>query len=113
MQLTYRQRRGFKEQEVGRERMLLDDASNRVHVLNGSATFIWDFIREPATLDGIEQGLRGRYDMSTVTDVPKVIRSILADLEARNLVETGTTECPAGAAEPGRAVAAHKESEEA
>lgn len=70
--------------------MLFDDASNSVHVLNGSAALIWDCLKTPATPDVIEAGLSREFDLSTVQDVPAMIGRTLDSLLKKGIaVESG------------------------
>jgi len=87
MEMTYRQRQGIREQQVGGDRMLFDDASNSVHVLNGSAAFIWDCLREPLSAAGIRAKLDEKYDLSAVRDVDATISRTLQDLLAKGLIQ--------------------------
>ena len=88
MARKYQQRSGVAEQRVGDERMLLDEASNAVHVLNGSAAFIWDCLKTALTLDQIAQRLGEEYDLSATADVADTIRRVLGDLQKKGLVLT-------------------------
>jgi hypothetical protein len=76
-----------RQQQVGSETMLFDDSCDAVHVLNGSAAFIWECIRTPITATQIEACLRKEYDLSIVSDVPAMIAGILCDFEKKNLLE--------------------------
>ncbi len=79
--------------------MLFDDAADAVHVLNGSAAFIWDCLKAPVSAVRIEELLREEYDLSDVPDVPGVIERALRDFIARKLVEIAPAEGEAAAGE--------------
>lgn len=66
--------------------MLFDSDSDKVHVLNGSAAFIWDSIREPASQEEIRTKLDAEYDLSGVSDVAGMIEKILADFTSKGLL---------------------------
>jgi hypothetical protein len=86
MDKTYRQRSGIREQQIGADRMLFDDASNSVHVLNGSAAFIWDCLREPLSPAGIRSKLDEEYDLSAVRDIDATIARTLQDFLSKGLI---------------------------
>lgn len=88
MVAKYQRRPGVGEQQVGDERMLLDEASNAVHVLNGSAASIWDCLKTPVTLDEIRQRLSSEYDLGAARNVPTMIQHTLDDLQKKGLVLT-------------------------
>ncbi|MFH0953478.1 MAG: HPr-rel-A system PqqD family peptide chaperone [Verrucomicrobiota bacterium] len=88
MVAKYQRRPGVGEQQVGDERMLLDEASNAVHVLNGSAASIWDCLKAPVTLDEIRQRLSSEYDLGAARNVPAMIQHTLDDLQKKGLVLT-------------------------
>jgi PqqD family protein of HPr-rel-A system len=85
---TYRQRDGLREQQMGGDRMLFDDASNSIHVLNGSAAFIWDCIKVPATAEEIEKRLMSEFDVSATTDVRGMILRAIGTLTTKGLIVT-------------------------
>ena len=87
MQTTYRRRLQIREQQVGAERMLFDETSDAVHVLNGSAVFIWDCLKTPVSSAQIEALLRAEYDLGQVPDVPAMIVGVLDDFASRQLIE--------------------------
>jgi hypothetical protein len=86
MTTRYQTRAGVGEQQVGGERMLLDEATNRVHVLNGTAAFIWDSLKTPLTAAEIEERLAAEYDLAGVADVQATIRRVLGDFLGKGLV---------------------------
>jgi len=67
--------------------MLFDESDDAVHVLNGSAAFIWDCLKAPVTADKIEDIMRQEYDLAKVPDVPVIIQRALSDLLAKKLIE--------------------------
>jgi hypothetical protein len=87
MKGTYVQRASIKEQTAGRELIVFDEGSDCVHVLNGSAAFVWKCLKSPRTPDQIESALREEYDMSTVPDVPGMIRRVLDDFSRKSLID--------------------------
>ena len=86
MTVKYQRKADVGEQQVGDERMLLDESSNCVHVLNGSAAFIWDCLKKPVAVPDIERRLAEQYDLSAAKDVPGSIQRVLDDLEKKQLV---------------------------
>ena len=87
METTYLRRSTVREQQVGGERMLFDDGGDMVHVLNGSAAFIWDCLKTPSTVARIEAALRAEYDLRSVADVPGMIGRILGDFACKKLID--------------------------
>ncbi len=85
--MRYRHSSGIHGQTVGEERMLFDDAADAVHVLNGTAAFIWDCLRKPASAHGIEVRLHEVYDLHDVPDVSDMIARTLADFLDRGIIE--------------------------
>ena len=81
-------RRNVKEQQVGTDRMVFDKEKDCVHVLNHSAAFIWDCLKESTTVSQIEQSLRRDYDVSGITDITGTILRVLNDLTQKGLVVT-------------------------
>ena len=92
MAKTYKRRAGIREQSVGKDLLVFEEKADAVHVLNGTAAFIWGCLKSPATPADIDAALRQEYDMSTVKNVPVVIQHLLADLEGKRLIETGHEE---------------------
>jgi hypothetical protein len=86
MTAKYQRRTGVGEQVVGDERMLLDEAANRVHVLNGTAAFIWDHLQSPVTVEEIEGQMAGEYDMAKAPDARASIQRVLDDLLEKGLI---------------------------
>ncbi len=83
----YQRQPHVTEQQVGDERMLMDEKADNVHVLNGSAAFIWDCLKKPATLSDIEALLRKEFDMSAVPNVGEIIERTLKQLQEKGLVK--------------------------
>jgi PqqD family protein of HPr-rel-A system len=84
---TYKRRSKIREQSVGKDLIVFDEKANEVHVLNGTAAFIWACLKTPATSADIETALRSEYDMNAVANVPAVIQRLLGDLESKGLIE--------------------------
>jgi hypothetical protein len=86
MAARYQRPSGIGEQQVGDERMLLDEGANRVHVLNGTAAFIWDRLEAPITVEEIARRMADEYDLTGVADIQGTIRRVLGDLLEKGLV---------------------------
>jgi hypothetical protein len=87
MAATYQRRLDVAEQQVGGERMIFDESADRVHVLNGSAAFIWDCLKLPVTVSQVEERLRTEYDMTSGIDLSTAITRTLTELQKKGLVE--------------------------
>ncbi len=86
MSTRYQQKPNLTEQQVGGERMIFDEHGDRVHVLNDTAAFIWDCMKEPAAPDVIETRLRANYSVPATTDVAASIRRTITELLKKGLV---------------------------
>jgi hypothetical protein len=84
---TYQRRLDVAEQQVGGERMIFDESADRVHVLNGSAAFIWDCLKAPLTAPQVEERLRSEYEVTPGIDLSVTITRTLAELQKKGLVE--------------------------
>ena len=85
---TYQRRLDVAEQQVGGERMIFDESADRVHVLNGSAAFIWDCLKSPLTVPQVEERLRSEYEVTPGIDLSITITRTLSELQKKGLVET-------------------------
>ena len=84
---TYQRRLDVAEQQVGGERMIFDESEDRVHVLNGSAAFIWDCLKAPLTVPQVEERLRNEYSVTPDIDLSITITRTLTELQKKGLVE--------------------------
>ena len=84
---TYIRSAAVSEQVLGKDLIVSQERSDAVHVLNGTASFIWGRLETPATPADVEASLREEYDMSAVPDVPGIIQTLLRDLEQKGLIE--------------------------
>lgn len=87
---NHQRRPDIRSQQVGDDLMLLDDASDTVHVLNGSATFIWNCLSSPTTIAGVEEQLRAEYDVSAMEDLPGLIRRTVSEFQEKGLLAADT-----------------------
>ena len=88
MAATYQRRLDVAEQQVGGERMIFDESADRVHVLNGSAAFIWDCLKSPLTIPEVEKRLRSEYEIEPGIDLSTTITRTLVELQKKGLIET-------------------------
>jgi len=86
MSTFYTRREGIREQQVGGDRMLFDDASNSVHVLNGSAAFIWDCLKAPVSEADILSALGREFDLSSAKDVDGMVSRTVVSLVGKGLL---------------------------
>ncbi len=76
----YRQRAGFKTEEVVGEMLVLDDERGQVHQLNPTASYIWAQCDGSASVVEIAYRLTQRFDVDervAEKDVSKVIHQLL------------------------------------
>jgi PqqD family protein of HPr-rel-A system len=83
----YRRKKDLPEQVMGEELMVFDADSDKVHVLNKTSAFIWSCLGDDLDEEAIKQRLEKSFDLSTVQDVPEVIRTALRQLAEKGLVE--------------------------
>ena len=87
MAATYQRRLDMAEQRVGGERMIFDESADRTHILNGSAAFIWDCLKNPLTVPQVEERLRSEYGVTPCIDLSVTIARTLAEFQKKGLVE--------------------------
>jgi hypothetical protein len=87
MTTTYQRRLDVAERQVGNERMIFDEEGDRVHVLNGSAAFIWDCLKSPVTVPQVEVRLREEYEIRPDFDVSATITRTLTEFQKEGLIE--------------------------
>lgn len=72
--------------EVDNERILFDEATNKVHFLNSSSSFIWSLLDGKKNLAVIANELAHHYDIPESQAIGDVLE-ITEDLLGLNLVE--------------------------
>ena len=82
---------GMEARDMDSELMLLDDDTDRIHVLNGSAAFIWALLADPLTRQEIEAKLRMEYDVTPETDLQGLIARALDKLTGAGLITVVTS----------------------
>ena len=80
--------------ELGDEWVLLDLTSGIYHGLDAVAGRIWVFLQEPATPLAIRDRLLAEYDVEPAR-CEKDLMTLLADLQAKGLVESAEALQPA------------------
>ena len=65
--------------------MLFQQSSDSVHVLNGSAAFIWDCLTKPVTVEQVEAVLGAEYDLTSTDNVAEIIRDTLSSFIDKGL----------------------------
>ena len=80
-------RRDFSYNTVGRELVVHDSGSGRVHFLNATASVIWQCCDGETTLDRCEQRIRDAFALDESTDLAGDIRDALVDFAERGLIE--------------------------
>lgn len=76
---------GVKAQAAGEEWLLHDSRKGDVHVINGTAKFVWDLCDGEKTMTDMEAAVRMSYDVPADEDIRGMIEGIL-----RRFTELGT-----------------------
>ena len=77
--MKYKRRTDLKVQEVSGETLVLDQARDEVHHLNGTASFVWYLCDGTATITSIVERLVAAFDVSpeiAANDVAETIERL-------------------------------------
>ena len=72
-------------QKIGEETALMNPHPWRVHVLNDTASRIWELLSVPRTVDELKEIICGEFDVSS-EDAGEAIAKHLAELEDKGLL---------------------------
>lgn len=86
MPVTYNRTADISEQQVGEERMLFDEATDAVQVLNETAAFIWDCLAKPMSAGQVEAALGAAYEADPATDLAASVRRTLDTFLDKGLI---------------------------
>ena len=84
-----KRREGLKEQPMQDELMLLDEAADKVHVLNATSACIWQALGETTDVSVIATRLRERFKLPADRDLTALIEKALTQLREKRLVIDG------------------------
>lgn len=87
MAVALRVNPGLPVQRLDREMLIFDPERDEVHLLNETATAIWEGVRDGLGSAQIEERLRRRYAVDASVDAQAMIGSVLGDLAARGILE--------------------------
>ena len=73
--------------QVGQELLLLDTASNQIHQLNQTATFIWNKCDDARSSDDIARLLAIKYEISYRLAISDVVQTLEKLREVNLIVE--------------------------
>ena len=79
-------RTDLKQQAMGEELMIMDEAADKVHVLNPTSAFIWSCLDESPEADEIERKLRGKFQVPAGYDVSGLIGRALDQFRSKKLL---------------------------
>ena len=75
----------LRDQDLGDEVMVFEDATDRVHVLNATAAFVWRALEEPIGLDALEVKARAEFEVGPDDDVHAILQRALDQLTEKGL----------------------------
>ena len=67
--------------ELGGDKVMIDFSSGKYYMLKGVANTIWDYIKQPISIEAIKENLLSEFDVDSETCLTSVINFIqqLAD----------------------------------
>jgi hypothetical protein len=77
---------GILSRKLGDEWMLYDPAAGAVHIINGTAEFVWNLCDGQHDLDDIAGQLRGAYQVPDGTALTKDINDIVQGFSDKGLL---------------------------
>lgn len=84
-------RAGLKEQPLGQELMVVDEKTDKVHVLNPTSAFIWGCLDDTSEQTQIEARLRAKFNVPADFDVLGLVGRALQQFQEKNLVTTAAS----------------------
>lgn len=78
---------GITERLVDDEMFLIDGKGKTIYHLNATSAALWRLMAEPATMKGIVRTLRQAFPDIPEEKITRDVRSLLADLKSRGLVQ--------------------------
>ena len=84
---------GVTCERVGGEGILHDDLAGRVHVLNASATRVWELCSGSPTVAELTESLARSYELAPA-DVRADVLKVLTELRARGLLGASSEASP-------------------
>ena len=82
-----RRRNNLSSKQVGNEKIIHDPETDTVHVLNRTASFIWDLIDGSKSLSEIEQELIKKFPEQDPAKLSEDIRKTITDFSRKKLIE--------------------------
>lgn len=73
--------------KMGRETMIYDPKKERLHILNRTASLVWNMANGRHSLEKIARNIRQRFTLSSTTKVESDILQILAKFQQEGLME--------------------------
>lgn len=80
-------------QKMNHEALVVDPRTRSVHLLNPTATRVWDLLEAPRTVDQLVSILGQEYDAAEEI-LRAEVATLLADLEAKGLVGADARDAP-------------------
>jgi hypothetical protein len=92
--MTFKRDPGLPYQKLEEETIVADPRSREVHLLNETATRVWELLASPLSLDELAEALGDEYD-APVGELRKAVAEIIDAFGVKGLLATSS---PAGAA---------------
>lgn len=83
----YRRRKGVPVQAMGKDLMVFDPHNDRVHILNGTAAFIWECLGDETDIGEIGRRIEAAYDVSPEENVMEAVTAALGSFAEKGLIE--------------------------
>lgn len=90
LDLMPRRRDDMTVRLFGKETVVHDTTKGKIHVLNATASVIWQHCDGDTRLDSLAEHIRGRFATDDTTDVLAEIRRTIGELEQLGLLEDHT-----------------------
>ncbi len=84
-----KRRANLKQQVMGDEVMVMDEAADKVHVLNATSAFIWNALDETTDVAEIERRVRAHFKASQEYDVAGLVGRAILQFKNANLIVEG------------------------
>ena len=88
----YRRKDEIPGQAMGKDLMVFDPHTDRVHILNGTAAFIWGCLGDETDAGEIGRKIESAYDIPPGENVLEAVTTVLGNFVENGLIETVAVE---------------------
>ncbi len=67
--------------------MVFDPHTDRVHILNSTAAFVWECLERDTDAGAIARRIESAYDLSNDIDLPETVLATLREFKEKGLIE--------------------------